>query len=72
MKDDGEAVSGDEVINFLLDQFGSGVSEDVKRFQKRLDEINMGIVTYGLAFHQDKTKVLRFPFCEEEFFEKVK
>ena len=44
---------------------------DVRKFCKKLDEVNIGVLTYGLAFHTNHTKLLRFPYCKEEFFEKV-
>ena len=44
---------------------------DVIKFCKKLDEVNIGVLTYGLAFHTNHTKLLRFPYCKEDFFEKV-
>jgi len=41
----------------------------VEGFQRKLDQINIGIVTYGLAFHLHKTIVLRHPYHDEEYFE---
>jgi len=40
------------------------------KFQRKLDDINFGIITYGLAFHIHKTGVLRYPYHDEQFFEK--
>merc|ERR1719286_89822 len=40
------------------------------KFQQKLDDINFGIITYGLAFHIHKTGVLRYPYHDEQFFEK--
>ena len=75
VKNDGEAVTGDNILQYIEDQIGSGWSEadreKIRRFDKMLSEVNMGIVTYGLAFHHDRTSVLRYPFSDGKFFEKV-
>lgn len=41
----------------------------VEGFQRKLDQVNIGIVTYGLAFHLHKTTVLRYPYHDEKYFE---
>ena len=40
-------------------------------FLRKLDDLNVGVLTYGLAFHLEQTTLLRFPFNKEEFFEQV-
>ena len=34
-------------------------------------QVNIGIVTYGLAFHLHKTTILRYPYHDEKYFEQV-
>ena len=41
------------------------------RFLRKLEDLNVGVLTYGLAFHLEQTTLLRFPFNKEEFFEQV-
>merc|ERR1711892_1496204 len=42
----------------------------VLKFLRKLDDLNdLGVLTYGLAFHIQQTSLLRFPFDKEEFFE---
>ena len=41
------------------------------RFLRKLEDLNVGVLTYGLAFHLQQTSLLRFPFNKEEFFEQV-
>jgi len=39
-----------------------------KDMMDKLDAAPVGLITYGLAFHQQYTKVLRYPFDKENFF----
>ena len=41
------------------------------RFLRKLEDLNVGVLTYGLAFHLEQTALLRFPFNKEEFFKQV-
>ena len=41
------------------------------RFLRKLEDLNVGVLTYDLAFHLEQTTLLRFPFNKEEFFEMV-
>ena len=59
------------MINLILNLVQGEARERAKKFQQKLDDINIGIVTYGLAFHIHKTQVLRYPYHEETYFEKV-
>ena len=36
-----------------------------------MEDLNVGVLTYGLAFHLQQTTLLRLPFNKEEFFEQV-
>jgi hypothetical protein len=47
------------------------VGSNVLTFLRKLDDLNVGVLTYGLAFHLEQTTLLRFPFNNEEFFEQV-
>ena len=76
--EEGRPLTGENIFDFLQSQSvsssqsGAGVSNsDVSKFCKKLDEVNIGVLTYGLAFHTKHTKLLRFPYCKEDFFEKV-
>jgi len=40
-----------------------------ERFLCKLDSAPVGSLTYGLAFHQQYTKLLRYPYCAENFLE---
>ena len=42
------------------------------RFLRKLEDLKIGVLTYGLAFHIQQTKILRFPYNNEEFFEQVR
>ena len=46
--------------------------ERVARFQRRLEEVSMGMVTAGLAFHPHKSPVLRHPYHDPAYFERVR
>ena len=46
--------------------------ERVSRFQRRLEEGSMGVVTAGLAFHPHKSPVLRHPYHDPAYFERVR
>ena len=41
------------------------------RFYRKLEDLNIGVLTFGLAFHIQQTSLLRFPYNKEEFFEQV-
>jgi len=43
--------------------------QKVVKFQQMLDELPLGFLTYGLAFNQHHTKVVRAPYSEEDFFD---
>ena len=47
------------------------VGSNVLTFLRKLDDLNVGVLTYGLAFHLEQTTLLRFPFNKEEFSEQV-
>ena len=53
----------------ITEPFFSG--SNVLRFLRKLDDLKIGVLTYGLAFHIHRTKILRFPYHKEEFFEQV-
>jgi len=42
---------------------------NVLRFYRKLEDLNIGVLTFGLAFHIHKTALLRFPYDKKEFFE---
>lgn len=44
----------------------------VLKFQKMLSELPVQALTYGLAFNQNRTKVVRWPYSGENFFENVR
>ena len=74
--EEGRPLTGENIFNFLQSQSAStsqtaALTSDVSKFCKKLDEVNIGVLTYGLAFHTKHTQLLRFPYCKEEFFEKV-
>ncbi len=46
--------------------------QKVVTFQQMLDDLPVGFLTYGLAFHQSRTKVVRFPYSEEDFLDKAR
>ena len=80
--EEGRPLTGDDIFDYLQTITTSSqsaarvfpsaeLSSDVRKFCKKLDEVNIGVLTYGLAFHTNNTKLLRFPYCKEEFFEKV-
>jgi len=46
------------------------LDSSVVRFLHKLDDLKVGVLTYGLAFHINQTSLLRSPYCNEEFFEK--
>ena len=78
---EGRPLTGEDIFDYLQSlQTSPGtacvfppgeLADQVKKFYKKLEEVNIGVLTYGLAFHPDQTKLLRFPFCKEQFFEKV-
>jgi len=61
-----------QIINFLKQTFSSHTifQGETSHYLTKLDEISVGFLTYGLAFHQENTKVLRYPFNEPDFFDK--
>ena len=81
---DGRPLAGDEMFNYIHDltltepcnntvcvfPVSDQDRERVQRFQRKLEEVNIGIITYGLAFHLHKTSLLRFPFHDEKYFER--
>ena len=73
--EEGRPLTGDEIFHYLqsvsTSQSVARPSSDVSKFCRKLDEVNIGVLTYGLAFHTKHTKLLRFPYCKEDFFEKV-
>ena len=72
--EEGRPFTGENIFNFLQSVSKSqsaAFNFDVSKFCKKLDEVNIGVLTYGLAFHTNHTKLLRFPYCKEDFFEKV-
>ena len=80
--EEGRPLTGEDIFDYLQTLTPSSQSaarvfptaelySDVRKFCKKLDEVNIGVLTYGLAFHTNHTKLLRFPYCKEEFFEKV-
>ena len=72
--EEGRPLTGEDIFNFLQSVSTSqsaALNVDVSKFCKKLDEVNIGVLTYGLAFHTSHTKLLRFPYCKEDFFEKV-
>ena len=44
---------------------------NVLRFYRKLEDLNIGVLTFVLAFHIHKTALLRFPYDKKEFFEQV-
>lgn len=77
---EGRPLTGEDIFHYLqtlqTSQLPSCVfprgelgSQAIK-FYKKLEEVNVGVLTYGLAFHINQTKLLRFPYCKEEFYEK--
>jgi len=72
--EEGRPLTGDEIFHYLqsvsTSQSVARPSSDVSKFCRKLDEVNIGVLTYGLAFHTKHTKLLRFPYCKEDFFEK--
>ena len=72
--EEGRPLTGENIFHFLQSASPSQaatLTSDVSKFCKKLEEVNIGVLTYGLAFHTKHTKLLRFPYCKEEFFEKV-
>jgi len=51
---------------------GGVQGQKVVKYQQTLDELPLGFLTYGLAFHQHHTKVVRPPYSEADFFEKAR
>ena len=47
------------------------MSKDLENPLTEFFQVNIGIVTYGLAFHTHKTTVLRHPYHDEKYFEQV-
>eukprot|EP00088_Acartia_fossae_P004114 TRINITY_DN11752_c0_g1_i5.p1 TRINITY_DN11752_c0_g1~~TRINITY_DN11752_c0_g1_i5.p1 ORF type:complete len:313 (-),score=53.53 TRINITY_DN11752_c0_g1_i5:126-1064(-) len=45
---------------------------ETERYLSKLEEAPVGLITFGLAFHKDYTKILRYPFHEPDFTEKSK
>jgi len=73
--EEGRPLTGENIFHFLpsvsTSQAAAWLSNsDVSKFCKKLEEVNIGVLTYGLAFHTKHTKLLRFPYCKEDFFEK--
>jgi len=61
-----------DIRKYLMDKHGDkqifrGCSET---YLSKLDEAPIGFITYGLAFNQECSKRLRYPFHEPDFFEK--
>ena len=79
---EGRPLTGDEIFQYLQTLHTSpgtacvyppGELEDqVKIFYNKLEEVNIGVLTHGLAFQPNQTKLLRFPYCKQQFFEKVR
>ena len=75
--EEGRPLTGENIFHHLQSITSPSQSaarvfpSDVIKFCKKLDEVNIGVLTYGLAFHTKHTKLLRFPYCKEDFFEKV-
>jgi len=42
---------------------------DSEGYLRKLDEAPVGFLTFGLAFNQEYTKILRYPYHEPDFFE---
>jgi len=61
-----------QIINFLKQNFSTHTifQGETEAYLKKLDEISVGFLTFGLAFHQENTKVLRYPFNNSDFFDK--
>jgi len=84
IKNSGQPLEGAEIFDYLHEIATSShtinsvcvypSNEEARdrafKFQRKLDDINFGIITYGLAFHIHKTGVLRYPYHDEQFFEK--
>jgi len=65
-----QAVQGMGNGRSLVKLFPDGEEgSNVLRFLRKLDDLKIGVLTYGMAFHIQQTKVLRFPYNNEEFFE---
>jgi len=65
-----QAVQGMGSGRSLVKLFPEGEEgSDVVRFLRKLEDLKIGVLTYGLAFHIQQTKILRFPYNNEEFFE---
>ena len=80
--EEGRPLTGEDIFTFLQDQptsqptacvfpRGDLAASQVKMFYKKLEDVNIGVLTYGLAFHTNRSKLLRFPYCNENFYEKV-
>ena len=74
--EEGRPLTGDNIFNFLQSlsvstSQAAALTSHVSKFCKKLEEVNIGVLTYGLAFHTKHSKLLRFPYCKEDFFEKV-
>ena len=80
--EEGRPLTGEDIFTFLQDQptshptacvfpRGDLAASQVKKFYKKLEDVNIGVLTYGLAFHTNRSKLLRFPYCNENFYEKV-
>ena len=81
--EEGRPLTGEDIFTFLQAQptshptacvfpRGDLAASQVKMFYKKLEDVNIGVLTYGLAFHTNRSKLLRFPYCNENFYEKKK
>ena len=79
--EEGRPLTGEEIYDYLQTVRtsqsaatvfpSSDLSSQVSKFCQKLQEVKIGVLTHGLAFHINHTKLLRFPYCKEDFFEKV-
>ena len=79
--EEGRPLTGEQIYQYLHTLHSSQAAcvfprghlgSQARQFYRKLEEVNVGILTYGLAFHTEQTKLLRFPYCREEFYEKVR
>lgn len=73
----GESYAGNQAIlqlDSLAGQVGAVklLGDDILQFQNKLEEFNMGGMTYGLAFHTEFTSVLRYPYNRDDFLDKAR
>jgi len=75
----GEPLLGEKMLQAIQEMGEQGakvklfpdgeLGSNVLRFLRKLDDLKIGVLSYGLAFHIQQTSLLRFPFDKEEFFE---